>query len=316
MKTNGVAKKILRGIIRIFLQLRFSPATAILVQRIQHRNYKTLFGFISQRMAYVRDSRLTEMADKINSKLIALSKVPSLKAPKTLKVFSIAEDLKSWTIPRHVVFKVNHSSGGVVVVSESAPKGNLLPTKRSKNFGKFEQFHIHPDSLNKNDLANLMFSWVKKNYYWGFGRHVEWTYKNIPRKVFAEEFIGMNAVPMDYKFMMVQGKCVFIQVDDGRYIDHRRSLFTTTWEPIPVVYDHPHIEKIPMRPVLLPEMLKVAEELSDGIGLLRVDLYVVGDEIYFGELTNYPDGGYGNFTPKSYDALVIEPFREYPRGLL
>jgi hypothetical protein len=37
-------------------------------------------------------------------------------------------------------------------------------------------------------------------------------------------------------------------------------------------------------------MVEIAETLSQGTDLLRVDLYEIGNQIVFGELTNYPEG--------------------------
>ena len=47
--------------------------------------------------------------------------------------------------------------------------------------------------------------------------------------------------------------------------------------------------------------IKISEELSTEYDMLRVDLYISDDEIYFGELTNTPDNGYGKFQPQSFD---------------
>lgn len=51
----------------------------------------------------------------------------------------------------------------------------------------------------------------------------------------------------------------------------------------------------------LTDMIKVAEELSEGFKFLRVDLYNVKDKIYFGELTFYPAAGMGAFVPEEWD---------------
>lgn len=44
-----------------------------------------------------------------------------------------------------------------------------------------------------------------------------------------------------------------------------------------------------------------AEKLANSFAHVRVDLYVVGDEIWFGELTPYPNAGLVRFEPESYD---------------
>ena len=48
-------------------------------------------------------------------------------------------------------------------------------------------------------------------------------------------------------------------------------------------------------------MIRIAEELSSEFKFLRVDLYNVNGQIYFGELTFYPASGIGAFIPEQWD---------------
>lgn len=61
-------------------------------------------------------------------------------------------------------------------------------------------------------------------------------------------------------------------------------------------------------PILKPEnfetMVQLAEELSRGFPLLRVDLYNISGKIKFGELTFYHNGGLANtFDPPQWDEI-------------
>jgi hypothetical protein len=53
-------------------------------------------------------------------------------------------------------------------------------------------------------------------------------------------------------------------------------------------------------------MVEVAEKLSAGTKFVRIDLYCIGGDIRFGEITNYPEGGSKRFKPKSYDLVFGE----------
>lgn len=53
-------------------------------------------------------------------------------------------------------------------------------------------------------------------------------------------------------------------------------------------------------------MIQIAERLSCATRFLRVDLYNVNGTVYFGELTFYPAGGFGKFTPEKYDLILGE----------
>ena len=62
-------------------------------------------------------------------------------------------------------------------------------------------------------------------------------------------------------------------------------------------------------------MILLANKLSENISSLRVDLYVVKDYIYFGELTFYPEGGFGEITPNEWDyklgSMIQLPKKKY-----
>ena len=46
------------------------------------------------------------------------------------------------------------------------------------------------------------------------------------------------------------------------------------------------------KPPQMDKMFEIAELLSKDIPFVRVDLYFVNNQIYFGELTFYPDSGF------------------------
>jgi TupA-like ATPgrasp len=58
-----------------------------------------------------------------------------------------------------------------------------------------------------------------------------------------------------------------------------------------------------LRPSNLSEMKSTAEQLSDGMDFVRVDLYDLGDRVVLGELTNYPESGNAGFHPDEWDLM-------------
>ena len=75
--------------------------------------------------------------------------------------------------------------------------------------------------------------------------------------------------------------------------DERRS---TTVESIPKNFD---------------AMLEVASKLSADFPHVRVDLYNVNGNIFFGELTFYDGSGYFHYDPDTFDIEVGNYFTEY-----
>lgn len=92
-------------------------------------------------------------------------------------------------------------------------------------------------------------------------------------------------------------------LDIGRFVNHRRALYTPEWTKMDVALYYPLAEEDIPRPKLLPRMIEVAEILSADFDYVRIDLYEVDGRIFFGEATFMPDAGYGKFTPISYDRI-------------
>ncbi|MCC5913209.1 MAG: hypothetical protein JJU46_02435 [Balneolaceae bacterium] len=189
------------------------------------------------------------------------------------------------SLPEQFVLKANHGCGMVELVE-------------SKTDGSFE------------NLRNLTEKWRKFNYA-RFGR--EWVYKDLPRIVLAEEMLlnRYDDIPRDYKFFCFHGQVEMIQVDFGRFEHQRRNLYTPDFERLDVSNLCPQTEKKIDPPAALQKMIELAETLSKPFNFIRVDLYDVAGQIYFGELTNFPGNGFSPYEPDLFDfelgeKLVLE----------
>ena len=60
------------------------------------------------------------------------------------------------------------------------------------------------------------------------------------------------------------------------------------------------------RPEHFDEMKGICKTLSANIPFLRVDLYEINGDVYFGELTFYPASGFGHFTPPEWNKRLGE----------
>ena len=66
------------------------------------------------------------------------------------------------------------------------------------------------------------------------------------------------------------------------------------------------------RPKELAKMKEICTTLSKDIPFSRIDLYVINEQIYFGEITLYPSSGFGGFKPEFWnrklgDMLTLPP---------
>ena len=68
--------------------------------------------------------------------------------------------------------------------------------------------------------------------------------------------------------------------------------------------DYRSFECPPKKPENFSEMVKIAKELSKGLKFVRVDLYSINNNVYFGELTFTPNAGLMIFDPPSWDEKI------------
>ena len=130
----------------------------------------------------------------------------------------------------------------------------------------------------------------------------EWAYTVAEPSFLLEEWIGDEDVaPIDYKFFVFDGIVKMIQVDEDRFKNHRLSLFDREWNPINASKDLWQEADSKVRPVSLPEMIRIAELIGKPFDFMRVDLFDTPTGIYFGETTPYPGGGLSPFKPTTFD---------------
>lgn len=132
----------------------------------------------------------------------------------------------------------------------------------------------------------------------------EWAYENeYPRRILIEQLIGAADIKKDipdYKFFCFAGEPRFLYMSDTP--KHELIFFDLEWNVLPFGRkDYKPYKIVPSKPRNLNKMIEIARELSKGFPHVRVDLYNVEDNVYFGELTFYTASGYIPFDPDSAD---------------
>ena len=111
---------------------------------------------------YNHDPLYTTLVDKLNVKNYVANKIGSEHVIPLIGSWDKVDDIDWDKLPNQFVMKVSHDSGGLVICKD---KSSLdIPSAKKK--------------LKKS---------LKTNYFLE-GR--EWPYKNVPRKIFAEEFMA------------------------------------------------------------------------------------------------------------------------------
>ena len=186
------------------------------------------------------------------------------------------------------IIKTNHDSEGghIVYVRQSADWANI-----------------------RKDLIRRL----KHNYYY---QSREWQYKNITPCIIAEKLLinTDGSIPFDYKLHCFNGRAEFIGLDIDRFLDHKRNFYDRDWKLMPFVWSAADRDQNPLwpngraveRPACLKEIIEVAESLAKPFAYCRVDLYVVNEKIFFGEITFHHGGGSEVFFPSSWDKTFGE----------
>ena len=209
---------------------------------------------------------MTVLADKIECKEWVSNSIGSEYVIPLLKVFNSPNEISLESIPTiPFVLKASHDSGGVKVIGSEA---------------HFDQKEIQ--QYYQGRMASF--------YY----LNLEWEYKNIAPRVFAEELLvddNKGLMLRDYKVHCFNGQPRFIQTISDREEIVKENWFNTDWELQDMWYFSPHKADLD-RPQCLEELLDLSQKLARPFNYVRVDFYWTGGQVFFGEFTFRPYGGF------------------------
>ena len=150
-------------------------------------------------------------------------------------------------------------------------------------------FSIPPKDDQLERLEQYSTGWLKRIHGVRAG---EWWYSMIRNQNLIEADLSPKPGEslVDWKFHACRGRVFAAQVDQDRATDHRQLIFDRDFNFVPEMLFFQTGEGLP-RPENYDLILKVAEAISKPFEYARVDLYLVEDRIYLGEITLAPVGG-------------------------
>lgn len=247
--------------------------------KLNLKNPKTYSEKLMWLKLHDHNPEYTKLVDKYAVKKIVEQKIGSQYVIPTLGVWNRLEDIEWEKLPNRFVLKTTHGGGntGVVICKDKST------FDREKAIEK----------LNRS---------IKQDIYKTLR---EWPYKNVPRRIIAEQFIeGENYDLPDYKFFCFDGevKALFIGTERGTG-NVKFDYFDADFNHLDLIQQHPMSGRNIPKPVCFEKMKEVAAKLSQGIPHVRIDLYEVKGHIYFGEYTFYHHGGCVPFHPQKWDEI-------------
>lgn len=230
---------------------------------------------------YTDTTMWTLLADKFEVRKYVQEKGLSKYLIGLIGKWTNVEDINFSLLPKSFIFKANNGCG----------KNSNLKIDDVKQVDINRVKHILNEWLNEKHVGVLA---------------AEPQYKNMKPCIIAEELLpnedGQKS-PVDYKIWCFNGKAKYIFVCSDR--DENGTdimLYDLNWNPMPevcVVDSRYRKGEILPKPQNLDEMIKVAEILTESFPCVRLDLYNIKGQIYFGEMTFTSLGGMMNyFTPK------------------
>lgn len=226
------------------------------------------------------------LSDKYKVRDFISSKIGEAFLVKLIADYNNPNDIKLSNLPDKFVIKTNFGSGNehIEIIKD---KNNICESEIIKKF-------------------NLAFQKKYKGSILG-----ECQYDTIEKKIIIEEFIDNNDAGIDdFKFHIFNSKNGFLQIDFDRFTNHRRNLYNFNFKKLD--YDLCYPSGSYSLPTLakLNEMKDIALQLSQGFDYVRVDLYLVKDQILFGEMTFTPGNGFERFSKPEADKLYGQMWKQ------
>jgi hypothetical protein len=229
---------------------------------------------------YDHSEALTITADKFLSRnYIAETIGDQYLIPLELDTMD-TDELIPENLPDHpFIIKANHDCGGTLII-------------RNK------------DQVDWDSAKNFFRNRLRKNYYY-YGR--ERQYKNIRPRIIVEKLLldKKGDVPYDYKVYCFNGKAKILAVDKDRGKSTKaRNWYDLDWNKKDIFWNTKGDNSIIEKPASFDKMIELSEKIAEKFLFLRVDWYLLNDQLFIGELTLHPGSGFVPFLPEKWDKIL------------
>lgn len=278
MKLNNIINQILYKTAHIwpdklYLQLQYFFKMG---QKLDLKNPQTFTEKLQWLKLYNRQPEYTTMVDKHAVKQYVADKIGKQYIIPSLGIWDKVEDIDWDSLPNQFVLKTTHGggSGGVVVCKDKI-------------------------TFDKQHAITKLTNSLNSDIYWNYR---EWPYKNVQKRIIAEQYMEDedNIDLSDYKFYCFNGEPKYCQVVRDRNTKETIDFYDMQWNHMSFVGLNPFVSNgktAIIKPTSFDSMIEICRKLSKNIPFVRIDLYIIKDSIYFGEITFFPHSGLGRFSP-------------------
>lgn len=258
---------------KLYLKCLFRDRTG---KKLNLNNPQTFCEKLQWLKLYDRKEEYIKLVDKYEVKKYVAEKFGEQYVIPTLGCWNSFDEIDFDKLPDKFVLKCTHDSGGIVIC------------KDKKTFD-IEEARI---KINNSLATDFFFS----------GR--EWVYKKISKRIIAESYmVDESGVELkDYKFFCFDGKVKAMFVATDRFEKETKfDFFDANFNHLPIKCGHPNSDKMPSKPACFDKMIELAEKMAKGFPHIRIDLYNINGNIYFGEYTFYHWSGMQMLEPFEWE---------------
>ncbi len=248
------------------------------------KNPRSLSEKLTHRKLFAMPPLASLTADKWRVREYVRERVGEEILTKVYWVGNNPEQIPFDTLPDEFVVKANHGSGWNIFVRDKKSIDRKAIVQQCQRW-------------LVNRLSNAL----------TYETHLD----NVKPLIIVEEYLKDRdyIVPIDYKFYCFHGRVHYVQIVTGRYspMGVQKALYNREWVHQKDAGSKEWLNPDPIPPPKkLPEMIDIAERLSQGIDFVRVDLYCINNNrIVFGEMTWTQYGGRFSGS-REYDFLLGE----------
>lgn len=228
---------------------------------------------------YYRRPEMVKMVDKYEAKQFAKSLIGEEHIIPTYGLWESFDEINFNSLPSQFVIKTTHDQGGVVICNNK-------------------------ELFDFNRARKIINSRLKRNHFY-LSR--EWPYKDVePRIIVEKHMCDENTNELsDFKFFCFNGvpKIMFLATE-RQSGEVKFDFFDMQFNHLDIMQIHEQSGRIFEKPKNFEKMFEIVKTLSKDLPHVRVDLYNINGEIYFGEFTFFHHGGIMPFHPEKWDYIL------------
>jgi len=206
-------------------------------------------------------------------------------------------------LPEDVLIPLLHKFDNVIELRAALPSLSWVVVKPNHGAGMVRVLDLPLNELEQDALILEASAWLELDYS---VKVREAHYSGIKPCLLVEERIGERGVPLDdYKihiFKKPSGEARFVlQIIEGRFSSELVRTFYVDQ------FDRPSFGSYALsleKKAVLERAVEFSSVLLGTLRYARVDWYIVGDRLYFGEITITPASGLGGGYGEEIDRIM------------